>query len=98
MGRVGWADLSRGEVFIQEVLSGFSLIRGEGVYLPDLWGEGVIEVYFMVVGSRRGNVVGGFLGEHRGKGGIFRGECGLGLRLLSSSREFGGGGQLGNDW
>ena len=43
-------------------------------------------------------MVGGFLGEHQGEVGIFGGERGLGFRLLSSCREFGSGGQLGNDW
>ena len=52
----------------------------------------------MIIGSRGGHVVGGFLGKHRGEGGIFRGECGLGFRFLSSSREFGSGSQLGDDW
>ena len=60
LGGVGWADLSRGEVFIQEVLSGFTLVRGEGVHFPDLWGEGVVEIDLMIIGSRGGNVVGGF--------------------------------------
>ena len=60
LGGVGWADLSRGEVFIQEVLSGFTLVRGEGVHFPDLRGEGIIEIDFMIIGSQGGNVVGGF--------------------------------------
>ena len=51
LGGVGRVDFSRSEVFIQEVLGGFTLIQGEGVHFPDLWGEGVIEVYFMVIGS-----------------------------------------------
>ena len=60
LGGVGWADLSRGEVFIQEVLSGFMLVWGEGVHFPDLWGEGVVEIDFMIIGSRGGNMIGGF--------------------------------------
>ena len=50
LGGVGRADFPRSEVFIQEVLSGFSLVWGEGVHFPDLRGEGVVEVYFMVIG------------------------------------------------
>ena len=50
LGGVGRADLAGCEVLIQEV-SGFTLVRGEGVYFPDLWGEGVVKVYFMVIGS-----------------------------------------------
>ena len=51
LGRIGWADLSRGEVLIQEVLRGFTFIRGEGVYLPDFRCEGVVKVDLMIIGS-----------------------------------------------
>ena len=60
LGRIGRAELSRSEVLVQKVFGGFSFIRGEGVYLPDFRGEGVVEVDFMIIGSRGGNVVGGF--------------------------------------
>ena len=71
LGRVGWTDLSRGEVFIQEVLSGLAFVRREGVYFPDLRDEGVVKVDLVVIGSRRGNVIGSFFREHRGEGGVF---------------------------
>ena len=52
----------------------------------------------MVIGSRGGNVVGSFLGKHRGERGIFRGEGGFGFGFLGSGRKFRGSGQLGDDW
>ena len=64
LGGIGWADLPRSEVFVQEIFGGFAFVRGEGVNLPDFRGEGFIEVDFMVVGSERGNVVGSFFREH----------------------------------
>ena len=51
LGGVRWADLSRGEVFIQEVLSGFAFVWGEGIYFPDFRGESIVEIDFMVIGS-----------------------------------------------
>ena len=42
-------------------------------------------------------MVGGFLREHRGKGGVFCGEGGFGFGLLGSCRKFSSGGQFGND-
>ena len=51
LGGIGWADLSRGEVFVQEVLSGFVFVQGEGIYLSDLRGEGVVKIDLMVIGS-----------------------------------------------
>ena len=71
LGGIGWTDLSRGEVFIQEVLSGLAFVWGEGIYFPDLRGEGVVEIDLVVIGSRRGNVIGSFFREHRGEGGVF---------------------------
>ena len=50
LGGVRWVDLSRGEVFIQEVLSGFSFVWREGVYFPNFRSEAVVEVDFMVIG------------------------------------------------
>ena len=52
----------------------------------------------MIVGSRGGYMVGSFFGEYRGEGGIFGGKSGFGFGLLGCCREFGSGGQFGNDW
>ena len=51
LGGVGWAYLSRGEVFVQKVFGGLAFVWGEGVNFPDLWGKGVVKIDFMVVGS-----------------------------------------------
>ena len=92
LGGIGWADLSRSKVFIQEVLSGFALVWGEGIHFSDLRGEGVVEIDLMVIGSRGGNVVGSFFGEHQGEGRVFWGKGGLWFGLLGGSRKFSGGG------
>ena len=60
-------NFSRSKVFIKEVLGGFPFIGREGIYFPDLRGEGVIKVDLVVIGSRWGDIVGGFLGEHGGE-------------------------------
>ena len=51
LGGVRWADLSRGEVFVQEVLGGFAFVWGEGIHFPDFRDEGVVEINFVVIGS-----------------------------------------------
>ena len=52
----------------------------------------------MVVGSRGGNVVGGFLREHGGERGIFWGKDGFGFGFLGGGGKFGCSGQFGYDW
>ena len=42
-------------------------------------------------------MVSGFLGEHRGEGGVFRGKDGLRFGFLGGCCEFGSSGQLGSD-
>ena len=42
LGGIGWADLSRSEVFIQKVFGGFSFVGGEWIYFPDFWSKGVV--------------------------------------------------------
>ena len=65
---VRWANLSGGEVFIKRVFSGFSFLQGERIHLSNLWSERVIKIDLVIIGSRGGNVVSGFLGEYGGKG------------------------------
>ena len=92
MGGVGWANLPRSEILIQEIFGGLAFIRGEGVDFPNLWGKGVVKVDLVVVGSRRGNVVSCLFREYRGEGGILRGEGGFGFGFLGGRREFSSGG------
>ena len=58
--RIGWSYLPGGQVLIQEVLGGFTLVGRKRVYLPNLWGEGIVKVDFMIIGSGRGDMVSGF--------------------------------------
>ena len=44
-------DLSTIEVFLEEILSGFSFIRREGIDFSNLGGERFVEVDLMVIGS-----------------------------------------------
>ena len=60
LGRIGWSNFPRGDVLIQEVFGGFSFIGGEGIYFPDLQGEGVVKIDLMIIGSGRRDVVSGF--------------------------------------
>ena len=60
-----WMDFPIMEVLIEKVFGGFSFVRRERIELSDLQDERVGEIYFMVIGLRWGNVVSGFLGEHR---------------------------------
>ena len=64
MGGIGWTDLYGGEVLIQEVFGGLAFIGREGAYFSDFRGERVVKVDLMVVGTGRGNVVGGFLQKY----------------------------------
>ena len=50
LGGVGRTDLPRSEIFVQKVLSGFSLVQGEGVHFPDFRGEGVVKVDLVIIG------------------------------------------------
>ena len=72
-------------------------IRGERVYFSDLWGKGIIEINLVVIGSGGRNMVGGFLREHQGEQGIFRGESGFWFKFLGCGSEFSGSGEFGND-
>ena len=45
------ANLSTVKVFLEEVPSGFSFVRQEGVNLSNFGSEGVIKVDFVVIGS-----------------------------------------------
>ena len=83
--RVGQTNLSRGEIFVKEVFGGLSFFRGKGIHLPYFWGEGVVEVDLMVIGSRRGNMVGGLFGEYRSERRVFWGKCRFGFGLLCCS-------------
>ena len=70
---LGWADLSRAKVFINEVVGGLSFFYREGIKFPNLWDKGFIEVDGMIIGATRGYVVRGFFGEDLGVFCIFWG-------------------------
>ena len=90
-------NLSRGKVFIKEILGSFLFFGGERVYFPNLWGKGVIEDDLVIIRSGRGNVVGGLFGKYRGERGVFRGERRFGFGFLCCCGKFRRSGQLGND-
>ena len=72
-------------------------VRGERVYFPNLWGEGVIKIDLMVIRSRWGNVVSGFFGKHRGEQGVLLGKRGFRVGFFCCSGKFCSCGQLGDD-
>ena len=55
------ADLPGAKVFINEVIGSLSFFYREGVKFPNLWDKGFTEIDGVVVGSRGGYVVCGFL-------------------------------------
>ena len=65
---MGFAEL---EIFIKEVLCGFSLVRREGVDFSNLRDKEFIKVYFMII-------------ENRGEFIIFRGRVTLGLAFSAA--------------
>ena len=67
MEKIQGVDFARPEIFILKVFCGFSLIRREGVDFPDIRNKGLINVYFMIIRPRWGNVVDSFFGEDRGR-------------------------------
>ena len=93
---VRWADFSGTKVFIKESFSGKVFVGGEGVELPYFGGERVGEVDFVVVGSRRGDMVHSFFSEDRRELGVFRGKDGFGFCSFSSCSEFCGGSEVGD--
>jgi len=56
-------DFSSMKVFVKEGFGGKAFIRGERVEFPNLGSERVGEVDFVIVGSRRGNMVRGFFSK-----------------------------------
>jgi len=57
-------DFSSIKVFIKEGFGGKAFVGGERVEFPNLGSERVGEVDFVIVGSRRGNMVHGFFSEN----------------------------------
>ena len=83
LGGIQRTDLSAVKVFLEEVFSGLPFFRGQGVNLSNLWGEGVVEVDFMVVGSGWRDMVGGFFREDRSIFSEFGGKSLFGFHLFS---------------
>ena len=67
LGRVRGSDFSCSKVFFEEVLDGFLFVRREWVDFAYLRHKGLIQVDFMVIGMRRGNMVSGFFQEDLSK-------------------------------
>ena len=88
------ADLSRAEVFTDEVVSGLMFLDGERIEFPYLGNKGLIKIDGMVVGVGGGYVVGGFFGEDLGKFDILSGEGFLGFLSLSLHGKVGRHGEL----
>ena len=78
LGEIQKVDFPSMKIFIEEVFSSFMLLREERIEFPNFGDEKVSKVDFMIVNSRRGNMVGGFLGEDRGELEVF----GNGLSLI----------------
>ena len=95
--RVGRANLSGSEIFVEEVFGGFVFVRGERIYFPNLWGKGIVKIDLMIIRSRWGNVVGSFFGKHEGERGILWGECGFRFGFFCCSGKFHSCGQLSDD-
>jgi len=66
LGGVRRTDFPGMEILVEELFGGFLFIWKEGVEFPNFQNEGVSEIYFMVIWSGRGNVIGSFLRECRG--------------------------------
>ena len=73
------------KVLLKKVLSGFAFIRRERIDFSDFGSEGIIEIDFMIIGSRQWDMVSGFFGEYQGEGSEFRRKGLLRLCLFSSS-------------
>jgi len=63
LGGIGGTDFSGMKVFVEESFGGKAFVGGERIEFPYFGGERVGEVDFMVIGSRRGNMVCSFFGE-----------------------------------
>ena len=64
LGGVRGADFSSAEVFVKESFGGEAFVGGERVEFSNFGSEGVSEVDFVIIGSRRGNMVCGFFSEY----------------------------------
>ena len=64
-------NLSSCQVFVKEILGSFLLVGGEWVDFAYLRHKSIVEVDFMIIWLRRGNVVGCFFREDLGKVSIF---------------------------
>jgi len=50
-------DFSSAKIFVKEGFGSEMFVGGERVEFPNFWGKRVSEVDFVIVGSRRGNMV-----------------------------------------
>ena len=55
------------KVLLEKVFGGFAFVRRERVDFSNFGGEGIVEVNFVIIGSRQQDMIGGFLGEDQGK-------------------------------
>jgi len=78
-------DFSNTKIFVKEVFSSFALLRGERIEFSNFGDNGVGKVDFMIVSSRRENMVGGFLGEDKGELKVFRERVIFGLTALAAT-------------
>jgi len=84
------------EILVEECFGGEAFFRGEGVEFPDLGGERVSEVNFMIIGSGRRNMVCSFFSEDRRELGVFWRKDSFGFSSFCSCSKFGGGGEAGD--
>jgi len=94
--RVRGTDLSSMKVFVKEGFGGKAFVGGERVEFSNLRGERVGEVDFVVIGSRRGDMVCSFFSEDRRELGVFGGKDSFGFCSFCCCGEFSSGGEAGD--
>ena len=95
---VGGTDFSSTKIFIKEGFGSELFVGGERVELPDFWGKRVGEVNFVIVRSRRGDMVSSFFIKDRRKLGVFGGKNSFGFCGFSSCGKLSGDSEAGDYW
>ena len=96
MRGVRGTDFSSAKILVKEGFGSDTFVGGERVEFPNFWGKRVGEVDFVIVGSRRGDMVCSFFVEDRSELGVFGGKDGFGFRGFCGCSKFHSGGEAGN--